>query len=47
MTNNYAATEDKHDLAAWEQVPAPIAAGRAVGIEVGHIFYFGTEIQRR
>ena len=42
MTNNYAATEDKHDLAAWEQVGADRRReGR--GIEVGHIFYFGTK----
>jgi prolyl-tRNA synthetase len=42
MTNNYAATEDKHDVAAWEQVGADRRReGR--GIEVGHIFYFGTK----
>ena len=42
MTGNYAATEEKHDLAAWEQVSADRKReGR--GIEVGHIFYFGTK----
>ena len=42
MTNNYAATDEKHDLAAWEQVsPGRRREGR--GIEVGHIFYFGTK----
>ncbi len=41
MTSMYAATDDKHDTAAWAQVPeARRREGR--GIEVGHIFYFGT-----
>jgi prolyl-tRNA synthetase len=40
MTTPYAATDDKHDLAAWAQV-ADKRQGR--GIEVGHIFYFGTK----
>jgi prolyl-tRNA synthetase len=40
MTTQYAATDDMHDLAAWEQVdPGRRREGR--GIEVGHIFYFG------
>jgi prolyl-tRNA synthetase len=40
MTTQYAATDDKHDLAAWEKVdPSRRREGR--GIEVGHIFYFG------
>ena len=40
MTTNYAATEDKHDLAVWDRVdPARRREGR--GIEIGHIFYFG------
>ena len=40
MTSIYAATEDKHDLAAWELVEAGRKReGR--GIEVGHIFHFG------
>jgi prolyl-tRNA synthetase len=42
MTTPYAATDEKHDPAAWEQVdPARRREGR--GIEVGHIFYFGTK----
>jgi prolyl-tRNA synthetase len=41
MTTPYAATEEMHDVAAWEKVdPARRREGR--GIEVGHIFYFGT-----
>src|SRR4051812_8191477 len=40
MTTQYAATDEKHDPAAWEKVdPARRREGR--GIEVGHIFYFG------
>ena len=40
MTGLYAATDEKHDAAAWAQVPAERRReGR--GIEVGHIFYFG------
>lgn len=40
MTARYAATDEKHDKAAWEKVPqARRRTGR--GIEVGHIFYFG------
>jgi prolyl-tRNA synthetase len=40
MTTPYAATDDKHDAAAWAKV-ADKREGR--GIEVGHIFYFGTK----
>lgn len=40
MTSFYAATDEKHDTAAWAQVPAARQReGR--GIEVGHIFHFG------
>jgi prolyl-tRNA synthetase len=40
MTTRYAATDEKHDTAAWAKVPADRQrTGR--GIEVGHIFYFG------
>ncbi len=39
MTTPYAATDEKHDQAAWANV-AEKREGR--GIEVGHIFYFGT-----
>src|SRR3954463_4623304 len=42
MTNHYAATDEKHDAARWDQVTADRRReGR--GIEVGHIFYFGTK----
>ncbi len=42
VTTNYAATDEMHDAAAWEGVPAERRReGR--GIEVGHIFYFGTK----
>jgi len=40
MTTPYAATDEKHDEAAWAKV-ADKREGR--GIEVGHIFYFGTK----
>jgi prolyl-tRNA synthetase len=41
MTTQYAATDEKHDEAAWAAVDsARQREGR--GIEVGHIFYFGT-----
>jgi prolyl-tRNA synthetase len=38
----YAATSDKHDPAAFEALPADQRVS-ARGIEVGHIFYFGTK----
>jgi prolyl-tRNA synthetase len=41
-TAQYAATSDMHDAAAYAQVPAD-AQVSARGIEVGHIFYFGTK----
>src|SRR5580698_7878303 len=42
MTTHYAATDEKHDAAKWAQVEEPRRReGR--GIEVGHIFYFGTK----
>ena len=42
MTSMYAATDEKHDTAKWDQVPAARKReGR--GIEVGHIFHFGTK----
>ena len=42
MTSMYAATDDKHDKAAWAQVAdAKRREGR--GIEVGHIFFFGSK----
>ena len=45
MTTPYAATDEKHDVAAWDAVPAADRReGR--GIEVGHIFYFGDKYSR-
>lgn len=42
MTRFYAATDEKHDHKAWDEVPeARRCEGR--GIEVGQIFYFGTK----
>ena len=42
VTSRYAATDEMHDAGAWEGVPAERKReGR--GIEVGHIFYFGTK----
>jgi prolyl-tRNA synthetase len=41
-TSLYAATSDKHDEAAFDAIPAPDRV-QARGIEVGHIFYFGTK----
>jgi prolyl-tRNA synthetase len=40
MTGPYAATDEKHDEAVWAKVENK-REGR--GIEVGHIFYFGTK----
>ena len=40
VSSTYAATDETHDVAKWELVPAEKRrTGR--GIEVGHIFYFG------
>ncbi len=45
VTSLYAATDEKHDAGAWDGVePARRREGR--GIEVGHIFYFGTKYTR-
>ena len=42
-TRHYAATDDKHDVARFEKdVPADKRVA-AKGIEVGHIFFFGTK----
>lgn len=41
-TSVYAATSEMHDEAAWAKVPA-VDQRSARGIEVGHIFYFGTK----
>ncbi|MFC0408175.1 proline--tRNA ligase [Roseomonas elaeocarpi] len=44
-TRRYAATEDLHDEAAWNAVPEAERVS-ARGIEVGHIFYFGTKYSK-
>ena len=41
-TSLYAATSEKHDAAAYDAIPADSKVS-ARGIEVGHIFYFGTK----
>ena len=41
-TSHYAATEEMHDAAAWGALPEDQRVS-ARGIEVGHIFYFGTK----
>jgi prolyl-tRNA synthetase len=41
-TSQYAATSDMHDPAAYDRVPTDKRVS-ARGIEVGHIFYFGTK----
>ena len=41
-TQYYAATEEKHDEVAFNAIPADRQV-KARGIEVGHIFYFGTK----
>ena len=41
-TSRYAATDEKHDEAAWNAIPDE-ARVSARGIEIGHIFYFGTK----
>jgi prolyl-tRNA synthetase len=41
-TSLYAATSEKHDAAAFEALPESSRVS-ARGIEVGHIFYFGTK----
>ena len=41
-TSRYAATSEMHDAAAFEAVPAADRVAER-GIEVGHIFYFGTK----
>lgn len=44
-TAPYAATDDMHDEAAWAQVPESKRL-TARGIEVGHIFHFGTKYSK-
>ncbi len=42
ITRAYAATDETHNSAAWNQLPAE-RRRQGRGIEVGHIFYFGTK----
>ncbi|HSR70906.1 MAG TPA: proline--tRNA ligase [Kiloniellales bacterium] len=42
-TGRYACTDDKHDPAAFEKQVPPESRVERRGIEVGHIFYFGTK----
>jgi prolyl-tRNA synthetase len=44
-TSLYAATDDKHDAARFEAIPADKRVATR-GIEVGHIFYFGTKYSK-
>jgi prolyl-tRNA synthetase len=44
-TSLYAATDDKHDAARFEAIPAEKRVTTR-GIEVGHIFYFGTKYSK-
>ncbi|QYU66289.1 proline--tRNA ligase [Leptolyngbya sp. 15MV] len=41
-TSHYAATDEMHDATAWSSLPEDQRV-TARGIEVGHIFYFGTK----
>jgi prolyl-tRNA synthetase len=45
MTSQYAASDEKHDKVAWDRV-APGRRREGRGIEVGHIFYFGTKYSK-
>ena len=42
ITSMYAATDEKHDPEAWAKVPE-LRRREGKGIEVGHIFHFGTK----
>jgi len=44
-TSRYAATSEKHDAAAFEALPDDVRLS-ARGIEVGHIFHFGTKYSK-
>jgi prolyl-tRNA synthetase len=44
-TTSYAATSEKHDAAAFDAIPEAERIS-ARGIEVGHIFYFGTKYSK-
>jgi prolyl-tRNA synthetase len=45
FTSLYAATDDKHDAARFEQVPADKRV-TTKGIEIGHVFYFGEKYSK-
>jgi prolyl-tRNA synthetase len=45
MTSHYASTDEKHDAQAFGQL-APERRREGRGIEVGHIFYFGTKYSK-
>jgi len=45
-TNHYAATDEEHDAAAFDDAVAADRQRTARGIEVGHIFYFGTKYSK-
>ena len=45
-TDLYAATDDRHDPSEFEQDVPPDKRCEAKGIEVGHIFYFGTKYSK-
>jgi len=45
MTSHYAASDEKHDASAYERL-APERRREGRGIEVGHIFYFGTKYSK-
>jgi prolyl-tRNA synthetase len=42
-TSHYAATDEEHDAAAFDEAVSADRQRSARGIEVGHIFYFGTK----
>ncbi|MSO91718.1 MAG: proline--tRNA ligase [Acetobacteraceae bacterium] len=45
MTSQYAATDEKHNLVSWNNI-SPTRRREGRGIEVGHIFYFGTKYSK-
>ena len=45
MTSHYAASDEKHDTLAWDRL-AQDRRREGRGIEVGHIFYFGTKYSK-
>jgi prolyl-tRNA synthetase len=46
FTSKYAATDDKHDLAEFERLVPPARRLSGRGVEVGHIFFFGTKYSK-